>query len=94
MVEMSQELTSVRGTEAAASDHEPARTLDEEFGTVDRTVFSIVSSFEEADAADRKYWQTRTPYERLRYLEYLRRMNYGHRATTRLQRILEVVAQA
>ena len=67
------------------------RTLEEEFGRLDKTTFTVKSSFAEADTDDKAYWLARTPYERLRYLEYLRRMNYGHRATARLQRVLEVV---
>ena len=36
---------------------------------VDRTAFSVFSSFEEADAADDAYWRSRTPDERLAHLE-------------------------
>jgi len=57
---------------------------------LDRTAFEVFSSFEEADAADRAYWHARTPQERVRYMEYLRRQNYGSRATERLQRVLEI----
>lgn len=57
--------------------------------TVDRDAFSVVSLDTESDEI--QFWLTRTPYERLFYLERLRRINYGHRATERLQRILEVV---
>jgi hypothetical protein len=57
---------------------------------VDRTAFSVVSSFEEADAEDDAYWHSRTPAERLAHLELLRRINYGDAATGRLQRVLEV----
>lgn len=62
-----------------------------EFPRLDKTVFSIVSSFEEADEEDRKYWHSRTPMERLQHTEYLRRINYGDSATARLQRVLEIV---
>lgn len=57
---------------------------------VDRTAFSVVSSFEEADAEDDAYWRSRTPAERLAHLELLRRINYGDAATGRLQRVLEI----
>jgi hypothetical protein len=57
---------------------------------VDRTVFSVVSSFEEADAEDDAYWHSRTPAERLAHLELRRRINYGDAATGRLQRVLEL----
>ncbi len=40
---------------------------------------------------DKAYWLAQTPQERLRHLEILRRINYGHRATARLQRFFEVV---
>ena len=56
---------------------------------VDRTAFSVASL---TDASDEKaYWLARTPLERLIQVEILRRINYGHTATARLQRVLEVV---
>lgn len=61
-----------------------------QFPKLDRTAFSVVSSFEEADRQDREYWRSRTPYERLQHMELLRRSNYGSVATTRLQRVLEI----
>lgn len=57
---------------------------------VDRTAFSIVSSFEDADAEDAAYWRSRTPAERLAHLELLRRINYGDAAAGRLQPVLEI----
>ena len=67
--------------------------MDEtQFPRIDRTAFSIVSSFEEADREDKAYWLSRTPYERLQYMELLRRINYGlTAATARIQRVLEIV---
>lgn len=62
-----------------------------EFPRLDKSALSIVSSFEEADEEDRKYWHSRTPLERLQHTEYLRRINYGDSATARLQRVLEIV---
>jgi hypothetical protein len=56
---------------------------------VDRSVFSVVSLTSESD--DKAYWHLRTPYERLKQVEILRRINYGHRATARLQRVLEII---
>jgi len=61
-----------------------------QFPKLDRSAFSVVSSFEEADKQDREYWLSRTPYERLQYMELLRRINYGSVTATRLQRVLEV----
>jgi hypothetical protein len=65
-----------------------------QFPKLDRTAFSVVSSFEEADKQDREYWLSRTPYERLQYMELLRRINYGSVAATRLQRVLEIAERA
>jgi len=64
-----------------------------QFPKLDRTAFSVVSSFEEADKQDRDYWLSRTPYERLQYMELLRRINYGSVAATRLQRVLELLKE-
>jgi hypothetical protein len=52
--------------------------MDEnQFPRLDRTAFSIVSSFEEADRLDKEYWLSRTPIERLQHMELLRRINYA-----------------
>lgn len=42
------------------------------------------------ESAARSYWLSRSPQERLQHVEFLRRINYGHRATERLQRIFAV----
>lgn len=57
-------------------------------------VLTVVESFAEAEAADRVYWWSRPPEERLRHIETLRRLNYGNRATARLQRVLEVTERS
>ena len=67
---------------------------EDQFPKMDRTAFSVASSFEEADKADREYWLSRTPYERLQHMELLRRINYGSDATARLQRVLEIAERA
>ena len=54
---------------------------------VDRTALTVVPPFDDSD--ERAYWHSRTPAERLRHVEILRRINYGSRATERLQRVLE-----
>jgi hypothetical protein len=65
--------------------------MDEiQFPKLDKTAFSVLSSFEEADKQDKEYWLSRTPLERLQYMELLRRINYGSNATARLQRVLEI----
>ena len=55
---------------------------------IDRTVLTVASFNDESD--EKAYWLTRTPHERLRHIELLRRINYGYRATLRLQRVFEV----
>jgi hypothetical protein len=58
---------------------------------LDKTVFRVFSSFEEAEAADRAYWHSRTPSERLIAVELMRQTVYGYDpATARLQRVFEV----
>ena len=55
--------------------------------TLNRTVFSVVSLDDASDEC--MYWWAQTPQERLCHIERLRQINYGYRATERLQRILE-----
>ena len=55
---------------------------------LDRSAFSVVPLDEQDD--DGAYWHDKTPEERMRALEYLRRMAYGNAATARLQRVLSV----
>jgi hypothetical protein len=65
--------------------------MDEnQFPRLDKTAFKVLSSFEEADREDKEYWLSRTPQERLQYMELLRRINHGPAATARLQRVLEI----
>jgi hypothetical protein len=60
------------------------------FARVDRQTLVVTTIDDEAD--DRAFWLTRTPTERAQAVEFLRQMNYGYDpATTRLQRVLEVV---
>lgn len=72
---------------------DPKNEFDTGQPRLDRSAFAIFSSHAEADAADRAYWISRTPKERLQYMEMLRRMNYGPRATDRLQRVLEFTSR-
>ena len=67
-----------------------ADTLDEV--RIDRTTFQVFSSFAEADEADRQYWHSRTPLERLEALELMRQSAYGYQDPTasRLERVFEV----
>ncbi len=58
---------------------------------MDREEFSVLSSFEEADEADKAYWHSKTPHERMAALELMRQINYGYDPITeRLQRVLEI----
>ena len=64
-----------------------ARTLPANL-KIDRKTFSVGSLDEPFD--EKAYWLARTPLERLKQVEILRRINYGHRASARLQRVLEI----
>jgi hypothetical protein len=72
---------------------EPLDQFDTGQPRLDRSVVRVFSSHAEADAADKAYWLSRSPHERLRHMEILRRMNYGPRASARLQRILEFASR-
>ena len=56
--------------------------------TLDRNAFSVVALNAESD--EMQHWLTQSPQERIRHIQRLRRINYGSRATGRLQRVLEV----
>jgi len=58
---------------------------------LDKTSFSVVSLSDHID--DNTYWRDQRPIERLRHIEVLRKINYGHRATYRLQRIFEYTSE-
>ena len=62
--------------------------IDTQSVRLDKTAFSIALLSDSSD--ERAYWLARTPQERLRQIEMLRRINYGHGATARLQRVLEI----
>jgi hypothetical protein len=55
---------------------------------INKRAFSVTSLFDDSD--DKAYWLSRSPEERLRHMEILRRINYGTQATARLQRVLEL----
>lgn len=59
---------------------------------LDKTALSIKPLFD--DSEEKEYWLSRTPQERSEHVETLRRINYGHRATERLQRVLELAPRA
>lgn len=52
----------------------------------------VSAMIEEAERCGPAYWHSRTPQERLKALELMRRRAYGYdQATARLQRVLEIV---
>jgi hypothetical protein len=75
------------------ADQKPLDEFDTDQPRLDRSVIRVFSSHADADAADKAYWLSRSPHERLRHMEMLRRMNYGPSATARLQRILEFASR-
>ncbi len=54
---------------------------------INKKVLSTAPLFDKSDLT--LYWHSRTPHERLQYIEILRQMNYGYYAASRLQRVLE-----
>lgn len=71
-------------------DAEPEGETDTEQPKLDRSAFAV-SSLAEADAADKAYWLSRTPEERLRHMEVLRRIKYGSLAGAGIQRVIKIV---
>jgi hypothetical protein len=64
-----------------------------DFVGLDRSAFRVDSLSGESD--EKTYWKSKTPLERLEYLEFMRQINYGYDpAAARLQRVLEVVELA
>ena len=57
---------------------------------IDKTAFSVVSLYDD-NSDEKAYWLSRTPAERLRHVEILRRINYGTQAVSRMQRVFEIV---
>ena len=57
---------------------------------LDRSAFRVDSLADDSD--EKAYWKSKTPIERLYALESMRQIVYGYDpATTRLQRVFEVV---
>ena len=54
---------------------------------LDKKFFSVISLSDQLNEKD--YWLSRSPIERMKHIEVLRRINYGHGATSGLQRVLE-----
>jgi hypothetical protein len=55
---------------------------------LDRTAISVSDDFEELEM--KQWWCAQTAERRLQHMMALRAMNYGDRASARLQRVLEI----
>jgi hypothetical protein len=55
---------------------------------IDRTAFEVTSL--QAPSDEPAYWKSQPPAKRWEAMELMRQINYGHAATGRLQRVLEV----
>ena len=58
---------------------------------LDKTKIKIGKKIEDSARDEIAYWQQTTVKERFQHIERLRRLNYGNRATGRLQRIIQIV---
>ena len=56
---------------------------------LDRSVIRVTDISDDSDEIE--YWNNTTVKERLQHIERLRRLNYGTRATERLQRVIRVI---
>ena len=56
---------------------------------LDRGAVSVKTEFD--DSEEIEYWKAASLKERLQHIERLRRINYGVRATARLQRVIRVI---
>jgi len=56
---------------------------------LDRGTITVKTLFDDSDEIE--YWQAASLRERLQHIERLRRINYGVRATARLQRVIRVI---
>jgi hypothetical protein len=56
---------------------------------IKRDAFVVMSLFEESE--EKSYWLSKTPYDRLAAVEFMRQIIYGYDpSTTRLQRVFEI----
>ena len=60
-----------------------------DFPGLDKSVLEV-TSIDDDDVAEKRYWHAQSPQKRLEALETLRRLNYGEESSARLQRLLEV----
>jgi hypothetical protein len=72
------------------NNFDPETAMSDSSFKLDKTVFSIGSHAEQR--AERAFWLSKTPLERLAALEFLRQTFYGYDpATARVQRVLRVI---
>jgi hypothetical protein len=55
---------------------------------IDKTKILITSLGDEPN--DKTYWRSQTPEKRIHHIELLRALNYGDKASSRLQRFFEI----
>lgn len=58
---------------------------------LDRNKIRVVGNIELAEADEITFWRQTSVKERLQHIERLRRLNYGDRATERLQRTVRII---
>ena len=61
------------------------------FTAIDRSALVVRQGFDDPD--EMAFWRSQPEVSRLRHVERLRRMNYGRRASQRLQRVLETACR-
>jgi hypothetical protein len=59
------------------------QAFEKQLTMLDRSVFETFATFAEAEEADRTYWRSRTPIERLIALEHIRQLAWGYNDETR-----------
>jgi len=62
---------------------QPIRSFEDDLLLFDKTATRSFDSFEAADQADRAYWRSRTPEERMMALEHIRQLAWGYDETSR-----------
>src|SRR5207248_5296265 len=67
---------------------DPMEPVDPKDLLLDRSAFSVADLDDEDPGIE--FWANASPENRLRHMELLRRINYGRRASARLQRVLSV----
>lgn len=56
---------------------------------IDKTKVRVTQIGDDSEAIE--YWRNTSTKERLQHIERLRRLNYGSRASERLQRVIRVI---